>query len=447
MRTPSLRRRVRYFGAGVVLVLLLGADVVVYLSVRTSMEAGLTEVLEARADIAEGLVSVVPDAQALAEALTERGIPAVVTGPDGAEFAAEPAVPRFSQGGIPTITPFPRVALHRDLDEGISVVIFATRAGIQETLRRLALTLGLVTAAGFGTSLLLLDRAARTALAPLDDVIATAEHTGAGQVTDRLLPDRTQTELGRLAVAFDEMLDRLEHALDDAGAEQERTRRFLADAAHQLRTPIAGIQASVEMLLREDDPVERDRLMGSVIRETGRSARLLHALLRMAYLDQGHEPAGEVTDLAALVRTEVERASDLAPRLQVGLTVHGDPPPVRVDGAQLREAVSNLLDNARRHGTHLIDVQVLATDSEVRVVVADDGPGVADDEVDLVFERFATLDGKGGSGLGLPIARGIAQAHGGDVDYTNGAFVLRLPCEAISAKTERTPATSPSDTT
>lgn len=448
MRTPSLRSRVRYFGAGVVLVLLLAADVVVYLSVRTSMEAGLTEVLEARADIAEGLVSVVPDAQALADELTERGIPAVVTGPDGSEFSAEPAVPRFSQGGVPTVTPFPRVSLQRSLDEGMSVVIFATRAGVQETLRRLALTLGLVTAAGFVASLLLLDRAARSALAPLDDVITTAESTGAGQVTDRLLPDRTQTELGRLAVAFDEMLDRLQSALEDADVEQERTRRFLADAAHQLRTPIAGIQASVEMLLREDDPVERDRLMGSVVRETGRSARLLHALLRMAYLDQGRHAEGDVTDLAPLVRSEVERASDLAPRLRVDLTVHGDLPTLRADAAQLKEAVGNLLDNARRHARTIVDVHVLASDGAVRIVIADDGPGIPDDEVDLAFERFATLDDKGGSGLGLPIARGIAQAHGGDVTYAEGAFVLSLPYEAAtSASTERMPATSPSDTT
>ena len=454
MRTPALRTRVRYSGALVVLGLLLAIDVAVYVSVRTSMEEGLAEVLEARADIAEGLVSVVPDAAALAAELTERGIPAVVTGPDGEEHGAEPAVPRFSQGGVPTVTPFPRVALQRDLDEGMSVVVFATQAGMQETLRRLALTLAVVTAAGFGLSVLLLDRAARGALAPLDDVVATAERTRGSQVTERLQPDREDTELGRLAVAFDDMHDRLQAALDDAAVEEERTRRFLADAAHQLRTPIAGIQASVESLLRQDDPAERDRLMGNIVRETGRSARLVQALLRIAYLDQGRRPAGVPTDLTQLVSDEVARTQDLAPRLTVDLAVDSASPHATIDPSQIQEALANLLDNARRHARRRIDVTLRRQGGSVEILVGDDGVGLEDDAAELVFERFATLDGRGGSGLGLPIARGIARAHGGDVTYESGAFVIRLPGgdgdvedQPASASAARTPATSPSETT
>lgn len=453
MRTPALRTRVRSRGAAVVLALLLALDVVVFFSVRASMEAGLTDVLEARADIAEGLVSVVPDAAALAAELTERGIPAVVTGPDGVDHGAEPSVPRFSQGGVPTVTPFPRTSLQRDLDEGMSVVVFATRAGLQETLRRLAITLGAVTVAGLALSILLLDRAARTALSPLDEVVATAERTRGGQVTERLQPDRDDTELGRLAVAFDDMLDRLEAALEDAAGEQERTRRFLADAAHQLRTPIAGIQASVESLLRQDDPAERDRLMGSIVRETGRSARLVQALLRMAYLDQGRIPHAVDTDLTDVVHEEVARVRDLAPRLSVSLDVDTVPPRAAVDAQQIHEALANVLDNARRYATRRIDVTVRRRGPQIEVFIRDDGPGIGDDAVNLAFERFATLDGRGGSGLGLPIARGIARAHGGDVTYEEGAFVLRLPVvedgndDARRDNTARTAATSPSDTT
>ena len=450
MRTPPLRSRVRASGAAVVLLVLLAVDVAVYLSVRQSMEESLREVLETRADIAEGLVSVVPDAEALAAELIERGIPAIVRGPDGAEHAADPAVPRFSQGGVPTVTPFPRVSLDRDLDEGLSVTIFATRAGLQATLQRLLLSLGVATVAGLGLSLMLLDRSTRAALAPLDDVVATAEQTRAGRVTERLVPDRTDTELGRLAVAFDDMLDRLQTALDESVEEQERTRRFLADAAHQLRTPIAGIQASVESLLRQEDPAERDRLMGSIVRETGRSARLVRALLRMAYLDQGRLPDLAPTDLNELVTAEVARAADLAPRLEVAVTTTEEPALVAADASQLREAIGNLLDNARRHARHRIETAVHENRGELTVTIRDDGDGVPPEQVRLIFERFATLDGRGGSGLGLPIARGVARAHGGDVVYSDGAFVLRLPARAApstSSSAPRTAVTSPSETT
>jgi two-component system, OmpR family, sensor kinase len=455
MRTPALRTRVRSLGTAVVLVLLVALDLVVYFSVRASMEAGLNDVLEARADIAEGLVSVVPDAAALAAELTERGIPAVVTGPDGIDHTAEPSVPRFSQGGVPTVTPFPRATLQRDLDEGMSVVVFATRAGLQATEQRLAITLGVATVVGLALSILLLDRAARTALSPLDEVVATAERTSGGQVTERLQPDRDDTELGRLAAAFDDMLDRLEVALDDAAGEQERTRRFLADAAHQLRTPIAGIQASVESLLRQDDPAERDRLMGSIVRETGRSARLVQALLRMAYLDQGRQPEAVDTDLAELVEEEVARTRDLAPRLLVAMDADTVPPRAAVDPQQVHEALANVMDNARRFANRKIAITVRRRGADIEILVRDDGPGIDEDAVDLVFERFATLDGRGGSGLGLPIARGIARAHGGDVTYEEGAFVLRFPAVEgrggsdgpTAGKDARTPATSPSDTT
>ena len=93
------------------------------------------------------------------------------------------------------------------------------------------------------------------------------------------------------------------------------------------------------------------------------------------------------------------------------------------------EVLANVLDNARRHASRRIDLVVAAADHTVEIRVVDDGPGLPDPLVERAFERFVSLDGKGGSGLGLPIARGLARAHGGDLTY-EGGFVLRLPVEA-----------------
>lgn len=428
MRTPSLTRRVVVAGVVVLVVVLAVLDVAVYLAVRAELETNLSEVLDTRLDIARGLADDVAPA-ALAERLTAMGVPASLTLPDGRHIDADPAVPRFGRSGIPSTLPEPRVERHQVVD-GLTITVYATRSGVDQALRRLLLVQVLGTLVAVGVAVLLLRRSTTVALGPLDHVVATAVRTSHGARGERLHPDRPETELGRLAVAFDQMLDELEAAVVDARASDARSQRFLADAAHQLRTPIAGIRASVESLLREDDPGVRDRLMGNVVRETGRSARLVSDLLHVARLDRGEDlPVRERLDLLALCEGEVLRARDLAPHLDVVLDpglVTGEVE-VLADGTAIREAVGNLLDNARRHARQWIEVGVATSADDVAVVVRDDGPGLSPAEADGAFERFVSLDGRGGSGLGLPIARGVAVAHGGDLLHSDGAFTLRLP--------------------
>jgi two-component system, OmpR family, sensor kinase len=240
-----------------------------------------------------------------------------------------------------------------------------------------------------------------------------------------------------MASAYDRMLDALETALDEADTAEARTRHFLDDAAHQLRTPLTAMRSSVEALLREDDPPVRDRLLSNIVQETARADRLLRSLLTLARLDGGHPAELAPTDLAALCHDEVERAASLAPHLAV--TCH--PPsaagpltgPWLLDPGATREILANLLDNARRHASSSIDIEVVVTTgsdgSPDRLVlrIADDGAGIPAAAVPQLFERFASLDGRGGSGLGLPIARSLAQAQGGVLEYRDDAFVLALP--------------------
>lgn len=431
METPPLQSRVTVRGAAIVTVLLLAVAAFLYVSMRAELESNLDEVLDARASIAVAIAGETNSGEALAERLTALGIPAIVASPDGTISQADPATPRFSQGGVPTTLPFPRVSRTVDLADGGSVTVQATRAGVDGTLRRLLVLEAIAILVAIVLALVLIGRSTRSALRPLRQVAATAERTAAGRTGERLRPDRPDTELGRLAVAFDDMLDALQAAVDDAVGGEERTRRFLADAAHQLRTPITGIRASVETLLREDDSGRRDDLMGTIVRETGRMGRLVSSLLRIAYLDQGRPPTRIPTDVVALVEDEVERARDLAPHLEVVLAVTGGSPhQPEIDAPEVREALGNILDNARRHARDRIEVTVETSPDGATVRVADDGPGVPDDAHDIIFERFATFDGAGGSGLGLPIARGVVRAHGGEVTYEAGGFTIRLPTGA-----------------
>ena len=241
---------------------------------------------------------------------------------------------------------------------------------------------------------------------------------------------RDITEQRWLASTLDSTLSALATALDEAVASEARSRRFLADAAHQLRTPMAGIRACAETLLRGPPAPERDRLLVDLVREVARASRLMAALLQMARMDQGEELAPAPCDLGALCRDEADRARVLAPDLAVSVDVDVLPDRVNLDRNAIREVLANLLDNARRHARSSVRIRAAAEHGGVRIRVEDDGPGLAAGAEEQVFERFVSLDGKGGSGLGLPIARGLARAHGGDLVYEEGAFVLQVPLAA-----------------
>ena len=427
MQTPSLRRRITLTSTVVLVLVLLAMDAFLYLTLRARLEATLAEVLDTRIGVAVRLSDQMPAAQ-LASTLTELGVPATIRGPDGRQYAAGPAVPRIGQYVPPAVVFRPRVERTATLPAGGTVTVYATRAGVDRTLRQLLLLELAGTVVALGLAVLLLRRLSRQALAPLQQVVDTAKRTEAGTPGLRLRPDRPDTELGQMAAAYDRMLDALEAALHQSRRSDERTQRFLADAAHQLRTPVTRIRTTVESLFRADSPEVRDRLLATLVRETGRTRRLLSALLRIARLDQGDPPTRSPVDIAELCRAEIERAEPFAPHLRFELRAqNGTVPPLDVDAESIREALANLLDNTRRHATHLIVVTVEVIDDSVRIEVADDGPGIPVPERELVFERFASLDGKGGSGLGLPIARGVARAHGGDLLYAGTAFVLTLP--------------------
>ncbi|QJY49038.1 HAMP domain-containing sensor histidine kinase [Pseudonocardia broussonetiae] len=431
MRTPSLRRRVALASTAVLVTVLLAIDAFLYVTLDAHLEVALDEVLDTRLGVAERLAAQLPPQQ-LPGALTELGIPASVRSPSGELYEAAPVTPRVGQYVPPTALTLPRVERNVVLPDGESLTVYASRAGVDATLRQLLLLELLGTLAAIVVAFVLLRWVSRMALAPLGLVVDTAERTATGSSGLRLRPDRPHTELGRVAAAYDRMLDSLEAAVRRAEESDERSRRFLADAAHQLRTPVTRMRTTVESMFRADDAEDRDRLLTTLVRETGRTRKLLAALLRVARLDRGGPPTRTPTDVEAICRKEVERAEPFAPHLRFTLRGDVDLPLVEIDEEGVREALSNLLDNARRHAREEIVVEVRAEAGAVRISVGDDGPGVPLADRDRIFERFASLDDKGGSGLGLPIARGVARAHGGDLVHTGRAFELALPIPAAA---------------
>jgi signal transduction histidine kinase len=218
-------------------------------------------------------------------------------------------------------------------------------------------------------------------------------------------------------------------ARDAARQSEARSRSFLATAAHQLRTPVAALGASVEALLLEGANPSQERLLSNVAAEAGRLGRLVASLLRTARLDQGEPLRPEPVDVVDVCEQELERARQLS-TLECRLVVEvGFPRSVLLDLDATRESLANLLDNARRHASTFVEVRLSADRGWVVAEVRDDGPGLPGGAEELAFDRFVALDGQGGSGLGLPIARDLARHQGGELVYAHKAFILSLPLQ------------------
>lgn len=251
------------------------------------------------------------------------------------------------------------------------------------------------------------------AVRPIDRVRAVAEDVGGADASRRIGMARGPAEVVALAASFDAMLDRLEDAA-------EVQRRLVEEASHELRTPLSILTTNAEVLLAHPDPtveVYREGLVRS------RAAALrLGATVEELLVDargRARTIARRPADVVALARAVVDDAGVLAAPREVALVLAAPATAVApVDGPTVQRALANLVDNAVRHAPpgSEVEVAVRVVGPDVVVVVTDHGPGIPAAEQDQVFERFWTDRPDGpGTGLGLPIARQIARAHGGDV--------------------------------
>ncbi|OBJ55187.1 sensor histidine kinase [Mycobacterium asiaticum] len=482
--TPSLQRRVLVLVIALLAVLLVVLGVTVDVSLGMQARRNLHDRLLAATSRADALAAAHTSPDLLAAELNGGSVRALVVTVDGATYG-DPGISPDTQAGpmvppprrppppghppVPIPMPMPgppsgaplgpplpppppppgfppdgtATVLVHPLPDGARVILVADTTQTTEVTRQLR---QLMISAGLATlviAALLLIAVSRAALRPLDRLTALARSITTGDRGRRLHPSRTDTELGRAASAFDGMLDALEEselrarrAADDAQRAEAATRQFLVDAAHELRTPIAGIQAAAEQLAAHEDEEAQQRRASLLQSDARRAGRLVADMLDLSRIDAGITLDRQDTDLAAIVDAEVQRASMLAPHLSIVRT--GVPElSVQADPTRVAQILSNLLDNARRHtpanGTITVDLRV---DGTADVTVTDTGPGIPDDERLRIFERLVRLDAgrardHGGAGLGLSIARALARAHGGDLvclPHDGGAqFRLSLP--------------------
>jgi two-component system, OmpR family, sensor kinase len=429
MKTGSLRARVTLTTLSLLAIVLAAVVTAVTLAYRAKLDGDLRNRLT-NAGAAVERAGSAGDAKSLVAGLALEGIATRIKLPAGTGAAT--TAPAKTGSTIQTRGSL--LILDEVLRDGAKVSFSASRASIDHAVTNLLLVELLVAAAALALATLLVVRGTRTALRPLSAVIETATRIGQGDTKLRLEPSRTDTELGSLAAAFDQMLDALERAIEEARASDAATRRFLADASHELRTPVAALQASVETLLREQpERPDRDRLEAAVARDSERLGRLVDDLLGLARLEA--HPTRAAVDLASVARPVVEDAHARAPHATITLSADNDTT-VSGDPDALERILRNLIDNALAaiQPTGRIDVELRRRNGYVQALVADDGPGVPEHQRQRIFERFVRLDpSKPGHGLGLAIARRIAQQHHGDLtcDPTpNGAsFTLRLPTE------------------
>jgi two-component system OmpR family sensor kinase len=340
------------------------------------------------------------------------------------------------------------------LGGGFTVVVgadLATDSGTISRLVALEVVVGLIVLsimAGAGYLLV------RNSLRPLTEVERTAQAIAAGDLSQRVPDADPRTEVGRLSAALNGMLARIEDSFraqqaseEQARASEARMRRFVADASHELRTPLTSIRGFAELYRQgaAGSPEETRRLMQRIESEGARMGLLVEDLLQLARMDQQRPLAVAPVDLAEVAGDAVHDARAVQPdrplvfRLDPSLT---DVPVVLGDEARLRQVVGNLVTNALTHTPPTARVTVTVAEDPgdpdvVLVSVADEGPGMAPEDAQRVFERFYRAESSraresGGTGLGLAIVAALVEAHGGTVEVRTapgqGAdFRVRLP--------------------
>jgi signal transduction histidine kinase len=404
----------------------LTADVVTTAGLRAQ---SITDVLEAGTAPAD--LGLVDDEDWLVQVVTADGV-VVAASPRlrGRPAVADPLAGRsFVARRLPTSDGCPCQVLTRATGDGRYVVLVAQTL---DPVTEGTAVVGTVLAAGVPLLVLLVGatnwRVVGRALRPVDAIRRRVGEITETQLAQRVPMPPSDDEVARLAGTMNQMLDRLQAARD-------RQRRFVSDASHELRSPIATIRHELEVAAAHPQDTDFERLVTDIAEETQRLQHLVDGLLLLARADEQPSPAARrPVDLDDLLLAEAARLRSYG-RVRVDSTgigagrVTGDPD-------QLARMIRNLTDNAARHARTRIVLALTATAGAVRLAVANDGPAIAGADRERIFERFTRLDGArgrtdGGFGLGLAIVAAVARSHGGRVQVTDASgdteFVVTLP--------------------
>jgi two-component system, OmpR family, sensor histidine kinase MprB len=425
----SFRARLILVAAVAVAVAVAVASVAAYFAVRNQLRGQVDDALADRAAVIQripiGVVESAPGQFFLRIPGPELGGPDVYVqlyGPQGAVRAqgddvALPVDDRTSEVAAGTEDEFYSDAEVADthvriltvpVAPGYAAQIARSLSEVDETLGRLRTILIVVTLGGVGLAAALGLLVARTALAPVRRLTLATEEVATTRDLSRRMDDEGSDELGRLAASFNTMLA----ALEESAASQ---RRFVADASHELRTPLTSLRTNIEVLGRADSlpPQERERLLADVAEQLAEMSELVAELVALDRAEEGSAGWDEVR-LDLVAGEAIERAR----RRRNGIVFNADLGRSVVRGVPdaIERAISNLLDNAVKWSPPQGEVDVVVQGGEV--AVRDYGPGIADEDLPYVFDRFYRASSARqlpGSGLGLAIVRRVAEAHGGTV--------------------------------
>lgn len=442
MRVP-IRLRLTLGFAGVMALLLATGGALLYASLTKSLDAELDRSLNARAGDVQALIAEADQglSQRGRSVITERGESiAQVIDANGRVFDATPGLrdtPLLTAAELRRVESSRRLLIaRRDLrnDNGapvrllaipftaqgqrLVVVVGAALDERDETLRNLTVLLFI----GVPIALLLASLAgyglATAAFRPVEAMRLRAERISGQEPGARLPLTAASDEVHRLGETLNQMLERIDRSM-------ERERSFASDASHELRTPLAILKSELELARRPGRPIQELRdAVDSAAEETDRLVQLAEDLLVIARLDQGRLPVRPTSiPVHELLDTVKERFALRAAEQRRELIVEApDELVVHADELRIEQAVSNLVENALRHGRGPITITAQNTGAMVELHVRDHGTGFPEEFLPQAFERFTRADtarGRGGAGLGLAIVAAIARAHGGHAFVRN----------------------------
>jgi signal transduction histidine kinase len=310
---------------------------------------------------------------------------------------------------------------------GVDYIVFGEIGSVEQTVATVGNVLWLAVPIVTALAALLAWSLASRALRPVRSITDQAATITGGTLDTRVPVPASGDEVADLASTVNEMLDRLE-------SDDHRRRRFVSDASHELRSPVAVMRSEAEVALKDPTATDVEELAGAVVAESGRMATIIDDLLALARHDEGLPPPTTTIDLDDIVLAEARRAR----RVAVDASgVSAGRVPGRAD--ELARMVGHLLDNAARHADATVRVSLQTTNHAVSLVVDDDGPGVPLDQREAIFERFTRLDeartrDEGGAGLGLAVVASIVDRSGGtvavgDSDLGGARFTVVWPPE------------------
>jgi signal transduction histidine kinase len=428
-RLPLRVRLTAAFAVAMTLVL-VAAGLFVYVSLKRDLDESVTAGLDARASAV--LAASSPSAGAAGD--REEGF-AQLHGPDGRVLGSAGGIrgEALSRAELRRAAAGEKVVVEREVAGIEGTVRLLARAGPgpelvtvgqslddrDETLRNLAASFALGGPLAVVLASLLGYVLAAAGLRPVEAMRRRAQQVSLSRADERLPLPAAHDEIRRLGETLNEMLDRLGRSL-------ERERRFVADASHELRTPVAVIKAELEGALRAGlhDPQVREALVASV-EECDHLAQLAEDLLIVARTNEGELPLRpQRLDLREQLERVRRRFSDRAGERGRAISVEAeDGQSVFADELRLLQALGNLVDNALRHGRGEVVLRARRTASGLELEVSDEGEGFAPGFAERAFERFARGDlarARDGTGLGLAIVRPIAEAHGGRAELEAG---------------------------